>query len=56
MRLIGTALFVRRWRAPLFPGKPYAVMSSWEAILFTLSAEGKRKILIGARQNLLVGA
>src|SRR4051812_45458844 len=52
MRLIGTALFVRRWRAPLFPGKPLSSCHH-EGILFTLTAEGKSKILmaIGARQN-----
>jgi len=53
MRLIGIALFVRRWRAPLFPGKPSCGHVVMEAILFTLSAEGKCKIIItiGAWQN-----
>jgi len=46
MRLIGTALFVRRWRAPLFPGKPLSSCHH-EGILFTLTAEGKSKILMG---------
>ena len=53
IRLIGDALFVRRWRAPLVPRETLCGHVVMAAILFTLNAEGKCKILItiGARQN-----